>query len=42
MLCKLLFVIHVRVNGLYKSIQDYKNEAPQLKKWVLHMHNAIV
>ena len=42
MLCKPLFIIHVRVKGLFKVILEYKNEAPQLKKWAWHMHNKIV
>ena len=42
MLYKPLFVIHVGVKGLYELILEYKNEAPQLKKWVWHMHDAIV
>ena len=42
MLCKPLFIVHVRVKGLLKVILEYKNEAPQLKKWVWHMHNEIV
>ena len=42
MVCKPLFVVHVRVKGLYKLILEYKNEAPQLKKWAWHMHNTIV
>ena len=42
MLCKPLFVVHVRVKGLYKLILEYKNEAPQFEKWVWHMHNVIV
>ena len=41
MLCKPLFVIHIRVKGLYKLIVEYKNEAPQLKKWAWHMHNRL-
>ena len=41
MLCKPLFVIHVRVKGLYKLILAYKNKAPQLEKWAWHMHNEI-
>ena len=41
-LCKPLFVVHVRVKGLYKLKLEYKNEAPKLKKWAWHMHDAIV
>ena len=33
MLCKPLFIIHVRVKGFFKVILEYKNEAPQLEKW---------
>ena len=32
-LCKLLFIGHGRVEGLFKVILQYKNEAPQLQKW---------
>ena len=41
MLCKLLFIVHGRVNGFLKVILQYKNEAPPLKKWVWLMHNKI-
>ena len=41
MLCKPLFIVHVRVKGLLKVILEYKNEAPQLQKWTWHMHNEI-
>ena len=41
-LCKPLFIVHVRVKGLYKVILGYENEVPQLKKWVWHMQNDIV
>ena len=30
------------IKGLYKVILEYKNEAPQLKKWAWQMHNAIL
>ena len=33
MLCKPLFIFHVRFKGLFKIILEYKNEAPQLEKW---------
>ena len=42
MLCKPLFLIHGRVKGLLKVIQQYKNEAPPFQKWAWHMHNKIV
>ena len=42
MLCKPIFIIHGRVNGLLKVILQYKNEAPQFQKWVRHMHNDII
>ena len=43
MLWKPLFIVHVNVNGLFKIILQYKNEAPQLKSaWAWHMHNKIV
>ena len=34
MLCKPLFIVHVRVKGLFKVILQYKNKVPQLKKWI--------
>ena len=42
MLCKPLFVVHVRVKGLYELILEYKNEAPQFEKWAWHMYDVIV
>ena len=42
MLCKPLFIIHGRVKAFLKVILQYKNEAPQLQKWVWYMHNEIV
>ena len=42
MLCKPLFVVYVGAKGLYEFTLEYKNEAPQLKKWALYMHDAIV
>ena len=42
MLYNPLFIVHVRVKGLFKVILEYKNEAPQLVKWARHMHNEIV
>ena len=39
--CKSLFIVHVRVKNLLKVILEYKNEVPQLKKCVWHMHNKI-
>ena len=42
MLFKPLFIIHVRVKGLLKLVLEYKNEMPQLQKWLWHMHNEIV
>ena len=38
-LCKLPFIVHGRVRGLFKVILQYKNEAPQLQKWALYIHN---
>ena len=32
MLCNPLFIVHIRVKGLFKVILEYKNETPQLKK----------
>ena len=31
MLCKPLFIVHVRLEGLFKVILQYKNEAPSCK-----------
>ena len=42
MLCKPIFIAHVRVKGLFEVILEYKNEAPQSQKWAWHMHNKIV
>ena len=42
MLCKPLFIDHGRVKGFLKVILQYKNETPQLQKWVWHMHSKIV
>ena len=42
MLCKPLFVIHVKVKGLYELILEYKNEVLYLEKWAWHMHDVIV
>ena len=42
MLCKPLFIVHERVKSFLKVILQYKNEVPQLQKWVWHMHNEIV
>ena len=42
MLCKPLFILHVRVKGFLKVILQYKNKAPQLQKWACHMHHEIV
>ena len=41
MLCKPLFIIHVRVKVFLRLYWD-KNEVPQLQKWAWHMHNKIV
>ena len=41
MLCKPLFIVHVRVKGLFKVILEYKSEVPQLQKWAWHMYNEI-
>ena len=41
-LYKPLFIVHVRVEGLFKVILEYKNEVPQFEKWVWHVHNEIV
>ena len=41
MLCKPSFIVHVRVKDLFKVILEYKNEAPQWKKWAWHMLNEI-
>ena len=32
MFCKTLFIIHVKVKGLFKAILQYKNEVPLLQK----------
>ena len=40
--CKPLFIVHGRVKGFLKVILQYKNEVPQLQKWVWYMHNEIV
>ena len=32
----------VRVKRLYKVILEYKNEVPQLQKWVWHMYDEII
>ena len=40
-LCKPLFIVHVRVKGLFKVILEYKNKVPQLKKWAWQIHNKI-
>ena len=40
-----LFVVHIRVKGLYKLILEYKNKLKRLSSksaWAWHMHNAIV
>ena len=42
MLCKPLFIIHVRVKGLLKDTLQYKNKVPQLQKWAWHIHNEII
>ena len=42
MLCKPLFIVYGRVKSFLKVILQHKNEAPQLQKWVWHMHNEIV
>ena len=42
MFCKPLFIVHVGVKGLLKVILEYKNEVPQLQKWMWHMHNRTV
>ena len=41
-LSKPLFIINVRVKGLFKVTLEYKNESPLLEKWVGHIHNEIV
>ena len=41
MLCKPLFIVHVKVKGLFNVIPEYKDEAPQLKTWAWQMHNRI-
>ena len=38
-LCKPLFIVHVRVKGLFKVILQYKNKLFWLEKWAWHMHN---
>ena len=42
MLCKPLFIVHGIVKVFLKVILQYKNEMPQLQKWVWCMRNEIV